>query len=364
MDCANAALFIAIQCGLTGIAWGCPGVAKTAFFESLSRAIECSFYKCFIPSMHMPEDIGGVPDIDRKTGMVTMRHLDWLHNYTKPRGMLVIDEATTAPQPMRPPLQSIMGERRVGAIEFHPTTIVVVIANPPEFAPNSSPLEPSMLNRLYHHDWVSPFDTWYKGMLNGGKFDVPSNFPIVGDTSAYLPKWTALIGRLCYRHPAIRETRTVLDGERAFASYRAWFNLAKALAGANKVGASGDIYNELACGLVGTNNATQLMRWIAALDLYDANAVIDGSVTVEYGEDRIDQLIYLPVGIMEALRDDHSSARLDSAVAVLVEMAENGMIDTIMPVMGEISSTYEDYRMPKKLLGRYGSLIKQIGGAS
>lgn len=363
MDCANAALFIAIQCGLTGIAWGPTGVAKTAFFETLAKALACSYYKCFLPSMHMPEDIGGVPDIDRKSGVVTMRHLDWLYNYEKPNGMLVIDEATTAPQPMRPPLLSIMNERRVGSISFHPSTIVVAIANPPEIAPNSSPLEPSMLNRLYHHDWVSPFDSWYKGMLNGGKFEAPSNFPIVGDIAAYLPKWTAIIGRLCYRHPAIRETRTIPDGERAFGSYRSWFNLAKALAGANKVSASGDIYNELACGLVGTNNATILMRFLASLDLYDANAVIDGTVTVEYGEDRIDQLIYLPIGIMEALRDDHSDKRLDRAVTVLIEMAENGLIDTIMPVMGEISTTYPDYRIPKKLLGRYGVLVKQIGGA-
>jgi hypothetical protein len=363
MDCANAALFIAIQCGLTGIAWGPTGVAKTAFFEALSVALACSYYKCFLPSMHMPEDIGGVPDIDRKTGIVTMRHLDWLYNYQKPNGMLVIDEATTAPQPMRPPLLSITNERRVGDIKFHPSTIVVLIANPPEMAPNSSPLEPSILNRLYHHDWVSPFDTWYKGMLNGGKFETPTNFPIVGDTSAYLPKWTSLIGRLCYRHPAIRETTVIPEGERAFGTYRSWFNLAKALAGADKVGASGEVFNELACGLVGTNNATQLMRWIAALDLYDANAVIDGTVTVEYGNDRIDQLIYLPVGIMEALRDNHAEGRLDRAVSVLIDMAENGMIDTIMPVMGEISTTYSDYRMPKKLLTRYGSLVKQIGGA-
>lgn len=363
MDCANAALFIAIQCGITGIAWGSTGVAKTAFFESLSVALACSYFKCFLPSMHMPEDIGGVPDIDRKTGIVTMRHLDWLYNYQKPNGMLVIDEATTAPQPMRPPLLSITNERRVGEIKFHPSTIVVLIANPPEMAPNSSPLEPSMLNRLYHHDWVSPFDSWYKGMLNGGKFETPTNFPIVGDTSAYLPKWTSLIGRLCYRHPAIRETSVIPEGERAFGTYRSWFNLAKALAGADKVGASGEVFNELACGLVGTNNATQLMRWIAALDLYDANAVIDGTVTVEYGNDRIDQLIYLPVGIMEALRDNHAEGRLDRAVSVLIDMAENGMIDTIMPVMGEISTTYSDYRMPKKLLTRYGSLVKQIGGA-
>lgn len=363
MDCLNAALMIAIQCGVAGIAWGTTGVAKSALLKALADALGYKFF-CFIPSQHMPEDIGGIPDIERKSGVARMIPMQWIKALTEPGWFLMIDELTTAPQAMRPPILSVLNEGCIGDLHFHPSTIRVAAANPPEMAPNSSPLEPSMLNRLYHHEWQSPFDTWYKGMLNGGKFEVPSNFPIVGDYSAYLPKWTGLIGRLCYRHPAIRECRTIPENERAFASYRQWFNLAKCLAGADKVKAGGEAVNELATGMVGSNNATQLMRWLAAADLYDAAAVVDGTVKVEYGEDRIDQLIYLPVGILETLRDDHSDKRMDRAGEVLIEMGENGMVDSIMPVLGEISTTYPDYRMPKKLLARYGSLIKQIGGAN
>lgn len=363
MDCLNAALFIAIQCGVAGVAWGTTGVGKSAFLKALAEALGYKFF-CFIPSQHMPEDIGGIPDIDRKSKVASMIPMQWIKALTEPGWMLMIDELTTAPQPMRPPILSVLNEGCIGDLHFHPSTIRVAAANPPEMAPNSSPLEASMLNRLYHHEWQSPFDTWYKGMLNGGRFEMPANLPVVGDISAYVPKWTALIGRLCYRHPAIRECKVIPEGERAFASYRQWFNLAKCLAGADKVKASGEVFNELATGMVGANNATQLMRWIAASDLYDSNAVIDGSVTVEYGDDRIDQLIYLPVGILEALREDHSDKRLDRASEVLVEMGEHGMVDCIMPVLGELSSTYPKYRMPAKLLARYGSLIKQIGGAN
>lgn len=361
--CTNAALFIAIQCGVSGIAWGTTGVAKSASFKALADALGYKFF-CFIPSQHMPEDIGGIPDIDKKSGIARMIPMEWIMALTEPNWLLLIDELTTAPQPMRPPILSVLNEGCIGKLNFHPTTIRAAAANPPEMAPNSSPLEASMLNRMYHHDWVAPFDSWYRGMMNGGKFEVPTNIPVVGDYSSYLPKWTAIIGRLCQRNPAIRECKVIPEGERSFPSYRQWFNLAKCLAGADKVKADGDVFNELASGMVGTNAATQLMRWIAAADLYDAGAVIDGTEKVDYSEDRIDQLVYLPVGILEALRDDHSDNRLDRAGEVLIEMGENGMVDSIMPVLGEISATYPDYRMPKKLLSRYGSLIKQIGGAA
>jgi hypothetical protein len=363
MDCLNSALFIAIQCGVAGVAWGTTGVGKSAFLKALADELGYKFF-CFIPSQHMPEDIGGIPDIDRKTKVASMIPMQWIKALTEPGWMLMIDELTTAPQPMRPPILSVLNEGCIGELCFHPSTIRVAAANPPEMAPNSSPLEASMLNRLYHHDWETPFDTWYKGMLNGGKFEMPSNIPVVGDYSAYVPKWTGIIGRLCHRQPAIRECRVIPEGERAFASLRQWYNLARVLAGADKVKASGEVVNQLATGMVGQANAAQLMRWIAAADLYDSGAVIDGTVTISYDNDRIDTLIYLPVGIMEALRDDHSDKRLDRAGEVLIEMGEHGMVDSIMPVLGEIGTTYPDYRMPKKLLARYGSLIKQIGGAN
>jgi hypothetical protein len=364
MACLNASLMIAIQCGVTGIAWGTTGVAKTAWFEALFRALGYDYFHCFIPSMHMPEDIGGVPDIDKDTGVVTMRHVDWLHRFTKPKGMLILDEATTAPQPMRPPMLSIANERRVGSLVFHPTTIIAMIANPPEMAPNSSPLEASLCNRLYHHEWELPFDTWMEGMMNGGNFPAPSGLPIVGDYSSYLPKWTRRVAYLLKRQPALRETRVIPENERAFPSLRQWYNLARCLAGADKVKAGGEVMSELATGLVGSAGAGQLMQSIAAKDLYNPAEVVDRKVTIDYSGDRVDQLIFLPVGILETLAEDHGSKRLDNGVEVLIEMGENGLLDCVGPVLNELTNTYSEYRVPKKLLARYGKLAAQIGGAA
>jgi hypothetical protein len=363
MDCVNAALFIVIQCHVAGIAWGGTGCAKSAFLEALAKALGYKFY-CFIPSQHMPEDIGGIPDIDKKLGIAKMVPMQWIKALTEPNWFLFIDEVTTAPQPMRPPILSVLNEGRIGDLEFHPTTIRVAAANPPELAPNSSPLEASMLNRLYHHDWEVPFDTWLAGMMNGGQFSTPQGMPIVGDLSSYLPKWTRRVGYLLQRQPALRECRQVPDDEKAFPSLRQWYNLSRCLAGADKVKASGDVFNQIATGMVGSAGAGQLMQSIAAKDLYDPAEVVDKTVTIDYTGDRVDQLVFLPCGILETLADDHSSKRLDNAVDVLVEMGENGLLDCVGPVLNDLTNTYADYRVPKKLLSRYGKLVAQIGGGA
>lgn len=363
MDCLNAALFIVIQCGVPGIAWGGTGECKTAYLEALIRAVGLKPF-VFIPSQHMPEDVGGLPDIDKKTGIARMCHLEWLVRMTKAGWGIIFDELTTAPQSMRPALLSLLNEGRVGDLVLHPSTIRVAAANPPELAPNSSPLEPSMLNRLYHHEWEVPFDTWLAGMLNGGQFAMPTNFPIVGDTSAYLPKWTRRVGYLLQRQPALRSCRQIPDDEKAFPSLRQWHKLALCLAGADKVKASGDVINQIATGMVGSAGAGQLMQSIAAKDLYDPAEVVDRTVTIDYTGDRVDQLVFLPVGILETLADDHTAKRMDNAVEVLIEMGENGMLDCVGPVLHDISNTYADYRVPKKLLSRYGKLVSQIGGAA
>jgi MoxR-like ATPase len=359
-DVLNVSFFIAAQCGTASLAWGGTGVAKSAFIEALAAKLGMKFF-CFIPSQHMPEDISGIPFHDVSRKVAEMIPMEWIQALTEPGWLLLIDELTTAPQAMRPPLLSALNERRVGKLRFHPSTIILAAANPPELAPNSSPLEPSMLNRLYHHNWQEPFDTWLAGMLDGGEFQVPDTIPVVGDYSMYLPKWTRLVGSLCKAQPAIRTTTKIPDNEMAFPSLRQWYRLAHCLAGADKVGADGAVLAELGTGMVGAAATAQLMTYVASLDLHDPDAVLDGKEQVQYGEERVDQLVYLPVAIINSLRGNSSGKRLDKACEVLIDMGEHDLLDVVMAPLAEITELFPDYRIPKSLLSRYGNLIKQIG---
>ena len=99
--------------------------------------------------------------------------MEWMHDLLLAKRWLFVDELTSAQTQMRPPLLSCFNERRVGSLHFHPTTIVSAAANPPELAPNGSPLEPSICNRLYHHDWVFPSGVSINTLVYG---DVQINF--------------------------------------------------------------------------------------------------------------------------------------------------------------------------------------------
>lgn len=362
-DIANAAYFIAIQCGTTSIAWGGTGVAKSAFVEALAKALGYKFF-CFIPSQHMPEDIGGLPWLNVTKRVGEMLPMEWIQALTEAGWLLFIDEVTTAPQPMRPPILGVMNERRIGKLSFHPSTIVCGAANPPELAPNSSPLEPSVLNRCYHHQWEFPYDSWLQGMMNGGQFSAPTNVPVVGDYSMYLSKHTRLVGMFTKAQPALRETKVVPENEYAFPSPRTWYRLAHCLAGAEKVGASGDVMEQLGNGLVGTAATGQYMTYLAARDLHDANLVVDGKEKVDYSEDRLDQLVYLPVAMIEALKSNGTEKRITKACEVMIEMAEHNMLDLVMPTLGEVSSLFPAYEIPAKLEDRYGRLLAQLGGVA
>ena len=356
----NDALWIACQTGQTAVAHATTGVAKNGCMEEFASCIDYH-YHCFIPSLHLPEDLGGCTDIDRDNKESVVFPMNWIKQLQKPNQLLHIDEINTAPMTMMPPLLSIMNERRVGDVVFHPSTIIICAMNPPEMAPNSAPLSASINNRLYHHTWEFPMEDWIHGMTkNGGKFERRTDYPVVGDYSAYVPKWTALIGNLIKRNRGMCVTTTIPEDEFAFPSPRSLYRLAHCLAAADKVKADGHIFEQLSTGIVGKNVSTQVMQWIASMDLYDANDVISGKVKVDYSGDRVDQLCYLPVGILDALKDDHAKKRLDSATQVLIEMGENGLLDSVMPVLGSLSKTYPKYNVPKQLATRYGNIIAQL----
>jgi hypothetical protein len=132
------------------------------------------------------------------------------------------------------------------------------------------------------------------------------------------------------------------------------------------VGANSTVRDELACGLVGEDAGGVLAEWLAARSLYDAAAVVDRIAKVDYSDARVDQLIYLPVGILETLDDDHSDARISNALEVLIDMGEHGMLDRVMPVLSEIKGKASpdgawgiNYKVPRTIGDRYGKLVSE-----
>lgn len=368
MSCPNASYFIALQAGVSSIAWGGVGVAKNALIEAVASYLGYALH-VFIPSQHAPEDIGGVPVHDAKAGFVRMAMMEWVFDLANPKRWLFIDEGTSAPTQMRPPLLSCLNERRIGGFAFHPTTIVSMAANPPELAPNGSPLEASVCNRLYHHQWEFPTSLWHDGLRNGGKFPVPSSFPVVGDFSYLLPKWGGMVSLLCRNKPSLVNTETVHDGMLAFPTPRSWWNLVKCLAAAESAGMIDDCRAELGAGIVGAGASAELMALVDARGMHNVDAILDGTEKVVVNDSTIDRLISLPGAIVTHLQESQREGtagpdRVERSYDVLIGMAENDMADFSVPCLAEVKRLFPAHKLSPKLAARYGKVVTVIGGVA
>jgi hypothetical protein len=361
LTCLNISYFIALQCGVASIAWGGPGEGKNAMLEAVAKALGMKFY-CFIPSQHAPEDLGGLPHANLSRKLVEMLPMEFILALTEPNWFFMLDELTTTASAMKAVLLSALNEGKIGSLTFHPTTIRAGAANPPEFAPNGSPLEPALLNRCYHHKWALPFDSWYAGMQKGGQFEAPSNIPIVGDFSAYVPKWTVLISNLLKAQPSLRKEMKLAEDAFGYCSLRSWHNLSVCLAGADKVGAEDDVKMELATGMVGEGGATELSRYVDALELYDPDEALDGKVVIDMTGDRGDVLSCLPPALLSAAAQNPTDKRLNKLSEILVTMAENDLAELSVPSLAQITELFPNYEIPMSLLTRYSRIVSQLEG--
>jgi hypothetical protein len=366
--CPNVSYFIACQAGVSSIAWGGVGVAKNALIEAVAAHIGYVAH-IFIPSQHAPEDIGGIPYHDTTTGFCRMVPMEWMHDLQNPLRWLFIDELTSAQTQMRPPLLSCFNERRVGSLTFHRSTIVSAAANPPELAPNGSPLEPSICNRLYHHEWQFPSGLWHEGLRTGGNFPVPADFPVVGDFAFLLPKWGSLISGLVRNKPTLANTEKVHEGTLAFPTPRSWWNLATCLAAAESVGLLDECRAELGAGIVGTGASAELMARVDAIAMHDVEAILSGTEKVVVTDSSVDRLISLPSAIVMHLDErrkesEVDTAVLDRAVEVMVHLAENDLPDAAVPSLSALKPMFPHYRPSEKLAARYGKVVSAVMGVA
>ena len=357
----NDAAWLAAQAGISVFITGESGSGKSQICEQFLLALG-RVPHIFCPSHSQQEDICGLPDVDRKTNRQIVAYQDWMHDLTNRGRGLVVDELTCSTSRMRPSLLRIFQEGIIGhgesQIRFADDCIRIALANPPDMAPNGTPLEPSLCNRMYHHTWVTPYDSWRKGMLAGGNWEAANDFPIVGDWSGHKQQWYSLVVAVLDRHPDLRKFQGKFDDEVAgYESLRQWHRLCDALACASQVRADGDVYAQLAVGMIGSEGADALMEARAKSLLYDPAAVVDGKEAVRY-DDRLDRLWFLPAGILDTLEDDHDDDRVRRGYDVLIEMGERGLLDAVGPVIGVIRSKWDC--MSDEQRARYGELAQSL----
>ncbi|MFD5668600.1 AAA family ATPase [Streptomyces anthocyanicus] len=351
-DIQLEALTLAVAADLPVLLWGEPGIGKTAALTQLATALDLPL-TTVIASVHEPSDFSGLPVVgdDPAEQGVPMAPPDWAVRLVRAgRGLLFLDELSTAPPAVQAALLRLVLERRIGALRLPPGVRIVAAANPRSSAADGWELSPPLANRFVHLQWTHDQDVVVRGL--GGTWPraaLPSLDPGGLDGAvryarravcAFLTARPGLVHRL----PS-GETRR--GG--AWPSPRSWEMTLCLIAFATAAGSSREVLSLLVRGTVGDGPGLELMASLDRMDLPDPETLLAdpaGAVLPERGDLRQAVLD----GVVAAVRKRPEKSRWDSAWALLARAMETGAPDVVVvPATTLATLRQQDWDIPASI---------------
>ncbi len=225
-----------------------------------------------IASIREPSDFAGLPVIGSDGTDVYMAPPRWAKRLaTAGRGLLFLDEVSTAPPAVQAALLRVVLERTVGDLQLPESIAVVAAANPPEQAADGWDLAPPLANRFCHLDWDLGAREWSEGLLAGF---VPTPIPDLDEERLRATAITtqATIGAFVNARPALLHAppSDETTAGRAWPSPRSWAMSARLLAAADIASAGDEVAAVLVAGCIGPATAAEFLAWRSELALPDA----------------------------------------------------------------------------------------------
>ncbi|OIJ93898.1 AAA family ATPase [Streptomyces sp. MUSC 14] len=348
-DTQLEALTLAVAADLPVLLWGEPGIGKTAALTQLAKALDLPL-TTVIASVHEPSDFSGLPVVgdDPAVQGVPMAPPDWAVRLVRAgRGLLFLDELSTAPPAVQAALLRLVLERRIGALRLPAGVRIVAAANPRSSAADAWELSPPLANRFVHLQWTHDHEVVVRGL--GGTWpraDLPRLDP------ARLPEAVAFARRaVCAflgARPGLVHRLPNGEGRRggAWPSPRSWEATLRLIAFATAAGSSRDVLSLLVRGTVGDGPGLELLASLDRMDLPDPESLLAdpaGAVLPERGDLRQAALD----GVVAAVRARPERARWDAAWALLVRAMETGAPDVVVvPATTLAALRREDWDVP------------------
>ncbi|MEV5475627.1 MoxR family ATPase [Streptomyces sp. NPDC052207] len=351
-DTQLEALTLAVAADLPVLLWGPPGIGKTAALTQLSTALRLPL-TTVIASVHEPSDFSGLPVVgaDPARQGVPMAPPDWAVRLVRAgKGLLFLDELSTAPPAVQAALLRLVLERRIGALQLPPGVRIVAAANPRSSAADGWELSPPLANRFVHLQWTHDHDVVIRGL--GGTWPLttlprldPGALPDAVDFAR-----RAVCGLLSAR-PGLVHRLPSSEARRggAWPSPRSWEMALGLIAFATAAGSSREVLSLLVRGTVGDGPGLELLAAMDRMDLPDPEALLadpDGAALPERGDLRQAVLD----GVVEAVRRRPERARWDAAWALLVRATQTGAPDlVVVPASTLASLRREDWDVPASI---------------
>ncbi|GGN23544.1 hypothetical protein FHR83_002767 [Actinoplanes campanulatus] len=362
------ALTLAVAADLPVLLWGEPGIGKTATLHQLADGLGLPL-TTVIASVHEPSDFAGLPIVgdDPAVQGVPMAPPDWAVRLVRAgRGLLFLDELSTAPPAVQAALLRVVLERRVGALRLPDGVRIVAAANPRSSAADGWELSPPLANRFVHLQWTYEHEVVVRGL--GGTWPravLPSldagRLPEAVDMArrsvcGFLRARPTMVHRL-------PDTETRRGGP--WPSPRSWDMALRLIAFATAAGASREVLSMLIRGTVGDGPGLEVMAFLDRMDLPDPEHLLAEPHTALLPE-RGDLRQAILDGLVEAVRQRPERSRWDAAWVVLVRSLKMGAPDLVVsPASALAALRRADWVLPPDIerLTPVLSLADRVGAA-
>ncbi len=264
---ALEALGILVATRVPVLLWGTPGTGKSSAVRALATAMG---WPCevVIASIREPSDFAGLPVVVE--GGVRFAPPRWAQRlHTAGKGILFLDEISTAPPAVQAALLRVVLERVVGDLELPSYVTVVAAANPPEEAADGWDLSAPLANRFCHLDWNAEAAAFAAGITAGWPPSFVPQLPEGWESQQAGAR--GLVGAFVGVRPALlsQMPQEAARAGRAWPSPRTWEMAACLFTAAELAGASEGARIALVTGAVGTGAGIEFLNWVREMDLGD-----------------------------------------------------------------------------------------------
>ena len=351
-DTQLEALTLAVAADLPVLLWGEPGIGKTAALNQLADALDLPL-TTVIASVHEPSDFSGLPIVgdDPAQQGVPLAPPDWAVRLVRAgRGLLFLDELSTATPAVQAALLRLVLERRIGSLQLPPGVRIVAAANPRSSAADGWELSAPLANRFVHLQWTHDHEVVVRGL--GGTWPRatlprldPERLPEAVDRAR-----RAVCGLLTAR-PALVHRLPTTETRRggAWPSPRSWDMTVCLIAFATAAGSDRDVLSLLIRGTVGDGPGLELLACLDRMDLPDPELLLADPANAELPE-RGDRRQATLEGVVEAVKARPDKPRWDAAWELLVRALETGAPDlVVVPATTLASLRQEEWDVPESI---------------
>ncbi|MBF6147372.1 AAA family ATPase [Nocardia nova] len=351
-DIQLEALTVAVAADLPVLLWGEPGIGKTAALTQLSETLDLPL-TTVIASVHEPSDFSGLPVVgeDPAAHGVPLAPPDWAVRLVRAgRGLLFLDELSTAPPAVQAALLRLVLERRIGALRLPAGVRIVAAANPRSSAADGWELSPPLANRFVHLTWTHDPDVVVRGL--GGvwpRADLPTLDPEKFPEAVAFAR-RAVCGLLAAR-PALAHRMPSGEARRggAWPSPRSWDMTLRLIAFTTAAGVGRDVVSMLVRGTVGDGPGFELLTSIDRMELPDPEQLLACPDTADLPE-RGDLRQAVLDAVVAAVRRQPEKSRWDAAWALLARAVETGAPDlVVVPATTLATLRREQWEVPASI---------------